>query len=139
MIHRFHDRTYLHVGSRWFLWEPVWSLFRPIDGLAWNGTQFVVDDAAYCADITDRQYGFGSEEMYQLCSKVSETWANKVNDAPVAKVLSIGKNEWFFDRPMVLTPCASRTKDSWKAMCLQRKSLRVFRSPRKTFTKRNQV
>lgn len=140
MITRFHDRAYLHVGSRWFIWEPVWSLFRPVDGLAWNGTKFVLDDAAYCADITDRQYGFGSEEMYQVCTKLSETWADKVPDAPVAKVLSIGKNEWFFDRPMVLTPCASRTKDSWRAMGLQRKSLRVLRrAPRKTFTKRNQV
>jgi len=140
MIVRFHDRAYLHVGSRWFVWEPVWSLFRPVDGLAWDGTKFVLDDTAYCADITDRQYGFGSEAMYQVCTKLSETWADKVADAPVAKVLTIGKNEWFFDRPMVLTACASRTKESWRAMGLQRKSLRVLRrSPRKTFTKRNQV
>jgi hypothetical protein len=140
MIVRFHDRAYLHIGSRWFVWEPVWSLFRPVDGLAWNGATFVLDDTAYCADITDRQYGFGSEEMYQVCTKLSETWADKVADAPVAKVLTIGKNEWFFDRPMVLTSCAPRTKESWRAMGLQRKSLRVLRrSPRKTFTKRNQV
>ena len=139
MIHRFHDRAYLHVASRWFVWEPAWSLFRPVDGLAWNGIKFVLDDAAYCADITDRQYGFGSEEMYQLCSKLSEAWAGEVPDAPVAKVLTIGKTEWFFDRPMVITPCAPRTKESWRATGLQRKSLRVFRSPRKTFTKRKQV
>jgi hypothetical protein len=139
MIHRFHDRAYLHVASRWFVWEPAWSLFRPVDALAWDGTKFVLDDAAYCADITDRQYGFGSEEMYQLCSKLSEAWADKVPDAPVAKVLTIGKAEWFFDRPMSLTPCAPRTKESWRATGLQRRSLRVFRSPRKTFTKRKQV
>ena len=78
MITRFHDRAYLHVASRWFVWEPAWSLFRPVDGLAWDGTKFVLDDAAYCADITDRQYGFGSEEMYQLCSKLSEAWADEV-------------------------------------------------------------
>ena len=139
MIHRFHDRAYLHVVSRWFVWEPAWSLFRPVDGLAWDGTKFVLDDAAYCADITDRQYGFGSEEMYQVCSQLSETWADKVPDAPVANVLNIGKAEWFFDRPMVITPCAPRTKESWRATGLQRRSLRVFKSPRKTFTKRKQV
>lgn len=139
MIVSFHDRAYLHVGSRWFVWEPAWSLFRPVDGLAWNGTKFVLDDSAYCSDITDRQYGFGSEQMYQTCAKLTDVWGPKVQDAPIAKSLSIGKNEWFFDRPMVLTPCAARTKDSWRAMGLQRKSLRVFKSLRKTFTKRNQV
>jgi hypothetical protein len=77
--------------------------------------------------------------MYQMCSKLSEVWADKVPDAPVVKVLTIGKNEWFFDRPMALTPCAPRSKDSWRATGLQRKSLRVFKSPRKTFTKRKQV
>jgi hypothetical protein len=87
--------------------------------------------------MTDRQYGFGTEAMYQVCLKLTETWGDKVDDAPVAKVLSIGTNEWFFDRPMVLTPCAPRTKESWKAMGLSRRTLR--RHPRKTFTKRNQV
>lgn len=140
MIHRFHDRAYLHIGSRWFVWEPAWSMFRPVDGLAWNGTAFVLDDSAYCSDITDRQYGYGSEEIYQTCMKLTETWGDKVANAPVSKVLSIGQNEWFFDRPMVLTPCAPRTKESWKAMGLARRSLRVLRRiPRKTFTKRNQV
>ena len=136
-IHRFHDRAYLHIGSRWFVWEPVWSMFRPVDGLAWNGTTFVLDDSAYCSDITDRQYGYGTEEMYQVCLKLTETWESKVEDAPIRKVLSFGTNEWFFDRPMVLTPCAPRTKESWKAMGLARRTLRAH--PRKTFTKRNQV
>jgi len=139
MIHRFHDRAYLHVASRWFVWEPAWSLFRPVDGLAWDGTKFVLDDGAYCADITDRQYGFGSEEMYQMCSKLSEVWADKVPDAPVAKVLTIGKAEWFFDRPMVITPCAPRTKESWKATALHPSSPRVIRPPHNTPTKRKQV
>jgi hypothetical protein len=136
-VARFHDRAYLHIGSRWFVWEPAWSMFRPVDGLAWNGTAFVLDDSEYCSDMTDRQYGFGTEAMYQVCLKLTETWAGKVEDAPVAKVLSIGTNEWFYDRPMVLTPCAPRTKESWKAMGLSRRTLR--RHPRKTFTKRNQV
>lgn len=134
---RFHDRAYLHVGSRWFVWEPSWSLFRPVDGLAWNGTKFVLDDIAYCADITDRQYGFGTEAMYQLCSKLSEAWAEKVDDAPVVPTLSIGKNEWFFDRPLVLTPCAQRTKESWRAMNVFRRTFRVHRRARQAFTKRN--
>ena len=136
---RFHDRAYLHVGSRWFIWEPSWSLFRPIDGLAWDGSTFTLDDSAYCSDITDRQYGFGTEEMYQLCLKVSEKWADKVVDAPIVNVLSIGKHEWFFDRPLTLTPCAPRTKDSWKALGLARKTHRSFRVLRKTFTKRTLV
>ena len=139
MLHCFHDRAYLHIGSRWFVWEPAWRSFRPIDGLAWNGVEFVLDDAAYCSDITDRQYGYGTDDMYQTCAKLTEAWADKIESAPIAKVLTIGKNEWFFDRPMVLTPCAPRTKESWRAMRLQRRSLRVFRAPRKTFTKRNQV
>lgn len=134
---RFHDRAYLHVGSRWFVWEPAWSLFRPVDGLAWNGSKFVLNDKKYCTDILDRQYGFGTEEMYQVCTKLSETWADKVADAPVVKHLTIGTPEWFFDRPVSLTPCAPRTKDAWRAMGLDRRTLR--RHPRKTFTKRNQV
>lgn len=136
MLVRFHDTVYLHIKSRWFVWESAWSMFRPIDGLAWDGAKYIMNDTAYCSDPTSKYYGFGSEPMYTLCYHLTHEYSEKVADAPTVPSLTIGPSTWFFDRTMSLTPCAPTDKSSWRrAINGKRKTLRVL--TRKTFTKRN--
>jgi hypothetical protein len=131
---RYADRVFLHQQSRWFIWEPSWKLYRPIDGLRWTGTELRLEDHAYCKDPLDDLYGFGTDRMYTLCFNLSQNFAD-VENAKALPFLTIGTPEWFRDRPLALTPCAPRTVESWKRMNLKRRTVRSCL--RKTFTKRN--
>jgi len=131
---RYGDRVFLHEGSRWYLWESSWKMYRPIDGLRWTGTDLKLDDRAYCTDPMDDLYGFGTHRMYNHCFNLSQSFGDIENAKPVP-FLTIGTPEWFRDRPIALTPCAPRDIESWKRMNLRRKTVR--RHARKTFTKRN--
>jgi hypothetical protein len=103
------------VNGRWVAWDPYW---RPIDAIEWTGTEWILKDETYSKDPTD-----------YMCETLSDP-----TDADVCPDW-IGTPEWFFDRPVVLSPCAPRTLESWKRMGLRRRTFRV-RSGRKTFTKR---
>lgn len=113
MLYDYTDRLVLSYRGWWFLWETAWDSFRPIDGIAWDGTQFVVDDRTYCSDPTDPHYGYGSDIMKELCDLL----ADSRHDLPEEALwIPLGSPEWFFDRPIVLTPCAPRDHASWKRM-----------------------
>lgn len=131
---RYGDRVFLHEKSRWYVWEPSWKLYRPIDGLRWTGTELRLDDTAYITDPMDDLYGFGTERMYNTCFNLSQNFAD-VENAKAVPHLTIGTPEWFCDRPVCLTPCAPRDIESWRRMKLHRRTMR--KHMRKTFTKRN--
>ncbi len=130
---RYGDRVFLHEGSRWYVWESSWSMYRPIDGLRWDGTTLRLDDRAYCKDLTDPLYGYGDERTHTRCFNLSQNFADVENAKPVP-FLSVGTPEWFRDRPVALTPWAPGYAESWKRMNLKRRTVRGH--PRKTFTKR---
>lgn len=130
----FQGRQYLQYKQYWFVWEPAWESFRPIDGVFWNGTTFDIEDVKYCTDPTDELYGYGSQQMKQVCSLLRD----KYSLAPkrVAS-LNTGNSEWFRDRLVAIRPCAPRDKESWKRM-VQGKHMTCRNAPRgKKFTRRN--
>jgi hypothetical protein len=127
------DRIFLHEKSRWYIWESSWGMYRPIDGLQWDGSTMRLNDRAYCADPTDSHYGYGHERMYTRCFNLTQEYSDIENAVDVPH-LTIGPQEWFRDRPVALTPCAPRDVDSWRRMNLKRRTVR--KHPRKTFTKR---
>lgn len=133
MLYEFNDLLLLDHRGWWFVWETAWDSFRPIDGLAWDGTRFVLDDRRYCADPTDPLYGYGSDVMKDLC----ELLGDARHDLPVeADWVPLGTPEWFVDRPAVLTPCAPRDRVSWKRMA-QDHQRTCRKAPKgKTFTRR---
>lgn len=131
---RLGDRVFLHEGSRWYLWESSWGLYRPINGLRWDGFKLKLDDIEFCKDPTDELYGYGTDRMYTVCFNLSQNFPN-IEEAEPVPFLTIGTEEWFHDRPLALTVCAPRDTLSWKRTNLQRRTLR--KHPRKTFTKRN--
>jgi hypothetical protein len=133
-LFEFQDRVYLHYKQYWFVWEPAWESFRPIDGVRWNGTTFVIDDITYCKDPLDEFYGYGTAQMKQVCSLLRPRY-----DEIPKRVYSLdtGNSEWFRDRFVAITPCAPRDKDSWKRM-VQGKHRTCRRAPRgKKLTRRN--
>jgi hypothetical protein len=126
--------VFLHEGSRWYVWEAPWGMYRPIDALEWDGSHLRLNDRAYCIDPTDEYYGFGNERTYSQCFNLSQEFSDIENAKPVP-FLTIGRQEWIRDRPVAVTQCAPRDLESWKRMNLKRRTIRNH--PRKTFTKRN--
>lgn len=112
MLYEFRDKTFLEYKRYWFVWESAWEAFRPIQGVSWDGTTFQIEDDMYCADPTSPVYGYGTAEMAQLCELLKDRYdssAIKVSTLPIG-------TEWFRDRFVALTPCASRDAKSWKRM-----------------------
>jgi hypothetical protein len=133
----FQDKTFLSYKGKWFVWEPSWESFRPIDAVEWTGQSFQIDDRAYCADPSDEWYGYGSSKMKQVCEALTPLYKA---GAPPMETPAIGsKVEWFRDRAVMLSPCASRDKDSWKRMCRGR--IHTCRNPHaiRSFTRRRRL
>ena len=135
MLTRFHDRVFLQEG-RWFLWDPSLGTFRPIDGYAWNGTQHVVLDQAYCSDPMSKLYCFGTPELLAKCVEMTKKYESKIANVPSALYLAIGDFVWFRDRPVTFTSCAPRDLASWKRL-VNGHARTCKRRSNKRFTKRN--
>lgn len=128
-LFQFQDLVLLQYKTLWFLWEPAWETFRPIDGLRWNGTAFVLDDKKYTAEILSETYGFGSPIMRKLCEELATKFGSNISKAQRVATPQVGETEWFRDRFVSFTPCAPKDKASWKRMC--RGKHRTLRSPPK--------
>jgi hypothetical protein len=113
MLYDFNDQLVLEHKGWWFLWETAWDSFRPIHDVQWDGNRFVFNDREYCSDPTDPLYGYGSQVMKDLCDILGDS----IHELPIeVDCLRIGTPEWFYDRPLSLTPCAPRDMTSWKRM-----------------------
>jgi hypothetical protein len=133
----FGDHTFLEFKTYWFVWEPSWDKWRPIQGFEWNGTSFVIDDGAYCNDPLDPYYGFGSPQMMKLCEllefKRKEGQPKEV-DSPV-----IGERTWVRDRYVAVTACAPTDLASWKRLVKGKPRTCRRPPPGKKLTKRNRA
>jgi hypothetical protein len=129
------DHTFLDYKGYWFVWEPSWDKWRPIDGYRWNGTSFVLDDGPYCTDPLDPTYGFGSAPMMRIC----ELLECKRSDAVSVETPAIGETTWFRDRFVSLTPCAPTDLASWKRLVKGKPRTCRRPPPGKKLTKRNRI
>lgn len=134
----FQDKTFLEYKKHWFLWEPAWEAFRPIRSVTWTGSRFEIEERDYCDDPSSELYGYASLEMKQLCERLTESYATKVNTATPMTTPEIGPMTWFFDRRVSLSPCADRDKASWKRMTHGRRRT-CRRGNAEKFTRRKRV
>lgn len=133
-IVQFQDKTFLQYKKFWFLWEPAWDSFRPIDGIVWNGSSYAIEDNSYCKDPLDEHYGYGSAQMKQVCEVLHEKYTP---EAKRVSGLDTGNSEWFYDRFVGITAHAPRDRQSWKRM-IQGKHRTCKNPPRgKKLTRRN--
>jgi hypothetical protein len=129
------DHTFLEFKNYWFVWEPSWDKWRPIEGYRWNGTSFVVDDGLYCTDPLDPYYGFGSAPMMRIC----ELLEPKRTDGVPVETPVIGETTWFRDRFVSLMPCAPTDLASWKRLVKGKPRTCRRPPPGKKLTKRNRA
>jgi hypothetical protein len=133
-LYEFRDNLLLEYRGWWFLWEPAWESFRPVDNIQWDGVKFQVDDHLYCSDPTNELYGYGTQQMKDLCELLKDN-----HDKTPLKVstLPLKELDWFRDRRVALTECAPRDLVSWKRMT-QNKPRTCRKIPRgKKFTRRS--
>jgi hypothetical protein len=140
-VTKFQDDVFLEYKTNHFVWEPAWETFRPIQSVDWSGDRFVNNDNTYCIDPMDELYGFGSQQMKQVCDALRDRYAASISGATVVKSPQIGALSWFGDRYVSMSPCAPKTSASWKKMCRGSAYTRrhVPSTTRNKFTKRKLV
>ena len=132
-MYEFRDNIYLEYKTLWFLWEPAWESFRPIDGVFWNGKEFQVEDREYCADPMDPLYGYGSEKMRSVCALLKNR-RNAVEEK--VDMLPVENLEWIRDRRVAVNACTPKDVQSWKRL-VKNKARTCRKMPRgKKFTRR---
>ncbi len=134
-LYRYQPLVFLDYKSNWFLWEPAWNKFRPITSFSWTGTEFFLDDRQYCTDPSDLFYGYGSEQMKQVCDLLTKKFEPNLQTAVDMKTPVIGTREWFHDRFVSFTPCAPKDIQSWKRLSRGRHDT-LRRAPRNKLTRR---
>lgn len=132
MLYECRGLTFYQYRNWWFVWEPAWEQFRPIQSVVWDGMSYRVQDDIYCSDPMSPLYGYGSEQLREVCALLQD----KAQGTPrVVTTLPIG-TEWFRDRFVAMSPCASRDTASWKRL-VQGHGRTCRKSPRgKTLTRR---
>ena len=134
-LYKYQNLHLLDYKSNWFLWEPAWRGFRPITSLSWTGTGFFLDDKQYCSDPSNELYGYGSEQMKQICTLLTQKFQPGLSNASEIKTPAVGSTEWFHDRFVSFTPCAPKDISSWKRLTKGRHDT-LRRAPRNKLTRR---
>jgi hypothetical protein len=129
---RFQDRVFLQRDAQWYVWEPTWDSMRPIDGFAWTGRRYEIQDTSFTTDPFSETFGYGS--LKQTAHALSDECLDHVESAPAVPFACIGTPVWAGDRFLVTT-----APDTWRAhhaaFNLRRRTLRS--APRgKRVTKR---
>jgi hypothetical protein len=109
-----HEELYCKLQFQLFVWDTSWELWRPISAIGWNGTKITYDDHEYKKDIFDAYYGFGSQEMKDLCKKLTEFIDREKYTEDIEKLFDYP--EFLYDRKIgFLQSCLDiKTKESWK-------------------------
>lgn len=134
-LYKYQNLTFLDYKSNWFVWEPAWRGFRPITSFSWTGTDFYLDDRTYCSDPSDELYGYGTSQMKQICTLLTQKYEPMLASAQSIKSPAVGKTEWFHDRFVSLTPCCPKDLPSWKRLVKGRHNT-LRRAPRNKLTRR---
>jgi hypothetical protein len=116
----FRDTIYGKHKSYLFVFETTWDSFRPISFVGWNGQDFVTVDSEYKKDIFSPYYGYGSQQMKDVCKQLTVNTelgnAKQITD-PIEFWKWCGQTQasWWRDRPCVFTSrCVPRTSSDWK-------------------------
>ena len=108
MLIRFRGRIFGRDGHQWYVWEPRWDSMRPIDGYAWDGTRYILQDTRYLGDLFEENFGFG--EHVQKCAELTGKWADQLDSVPESKDAVIGnapvwwKDAWVALANMEVSP-----------------------------------
>jgi len=105
------DNLYIKINGNIFVFDSSWEMFRPIEKLGWNGREITYSDSKFKKDIFSQWYGFGSENMKTVCTKLT----NLVKDGEEGDITKFLNDEWFFDRKCSFLPCTAKDLESWKS------------------------
>lgn len=107
---RFGGHVFKKVDAQWFIWEPHWDSFRPIDGFGWNGVTYEVMDTTYTTDPFSDTFGYGTLEMQKICQEITDASVQDIDSAPEVSFALVGAPTWVRDRWVVLAnPDAAST------------------------------
>lgn len=116
----FRESIYGKYKNHLFVFETTWDSFRPISFVGWNGREFVTVDSEYKKDMFSPYYGYGSQQMKDVCKQLTQTTElgnAKVITDPVEFWKWCGQTSasWWRDRVCVFSSrCVSRTISDWK-------------------------
>lgn len=79
-------------------------MFRPVSGFAWNGKTYVIEDIQYTKDPFSELFGFGTPEMKDICTKLTDEHLAGIESAATVREACIGNPIWVRDRFVVTHP-----------------------------------
>ena len=120
---RFQDRIYSRDTDRIYVYDSGWESFRPCAGVVWNPATRRADPwyGSLVADPLDPHYGYGSSEVRDLCTALTDRVIDHLDSAEEETSLesfwrwSRAPVVWVYDRPMQLAPCSDPSWETWKS------------------------
>jgi len=111
-------------------------MFRPISAFSWDGKAYVIDDSQYTKDPFSELFGFGTQTMKDMCSKLSDEHLENIEKVLEVREVCIGTPVWVRDRFVVMQPeCVDTWRTHLRAIGCRPRTCR--NQPRgKKFTKR---
>lgn len=122
--------VYLRQGNQLFVYDSLWTSFRPVQRVVWNSVTRQVEPffGSWCADCLDPHYGFGSASMEDHCTDLTDRHIDELDsaedlDAHSFWVWAHEKLDWVRDRGLSLLPCDDPLA-VWKSYAVRHKTLR---------------
>lgn len=121
---------YLRHGDQLFVYDSLWTTFRLVRRVVWNPETRQVE-AFYgdlCADCLDPHYGFGSAEVEDKCTELTDKHIDELEQAEDMSPDRFWKwthetMVWIRDRGVACLPCDHDEK-VWKSYADKHKTRR---------------
>lgn len=122
--------VYLRRANQLFVYDSLWTSFRPVRRVVWNPETRQVE-AFYgdlCADCLDPHYGFGSSEMEDTCTELTDKYIDDLDSAEEVDpqrfwVWARETMVWVRDRALACLPC-DHPDTIWKSYAGKHKTRR---------------
>lgn len=127
---RCSGNTYLRQGDQLFVYDSLWTSFRPVRRVVWNSETRQVEPfyGDLTADCLDPFYGFGTSEMEDRCIELTDKYIDNLESAEDLDSDTFWKWShqpmiWVRDRGVCCIPCDDPEK-VWKSYATKHKTRR---------------
>jgi hypothetical protein len=124
------DHVYLRHANKLFLYDSLWTTFRPVQRVVWNTQTRQVEPffGELCADCLDPYYGFGSADVEDLCTDLTDKHIDNLDTAEELTADQFWKwchekMEWVRDRAIALHTCEDSLL-AWRSYTTKHKTMR---------------
>lgn len=124
------DFVYLRRPDRLYVYDSLWTTFRPVRRVVWNAETRQVEPffGDLCANCLDPYYGFGDAQTEDICTELTDKYIDDIDSAEELSAEALWKWShetlvWVRDRGLSLLPCEDPLT-MWRSQAVRRKTFR---------------